>query len=116
MREVTSARVLVDGVHEQWSVLHACTLVAVIGMTAAPAGQFWVVTDFVVDPQRRRCGWGGRAWRALMQVPQIAMRSRFRAFVAEDNPGAQAFFAALGWETLRAPTYGEPFWTIGWRR
>jgi hypothetical protein len=52
----------------------------------------------------------------LLAQPAMHTRRHWRAYVAEDNRGAQAFFDALGWQRLAAPSAEDPFWTYTWRR
>lgn len=110
------AHVMADSVGEQWAIGEAEALVAVIGLAPDPDHAAWVITDFAVDPARRSQGWGRRAWQALLALPTMQTRRHWRAYVAEDNPGAQAFFDALGWTRQSAPSPEDPFWTVVWQR
>lgn len=110
------AHVLADIEGEQWAVLADGALVAVIGLTPDAEHDAWVITDVAVDPARRGQGWGRRALHALLALPAMQTRHRWRAYVAEDNPQAQGFFDALGWRRLSAPSADDPFWTYGWQR
>jgi len=116
MDEDWLAHVLADTEGEQWAVRSDAALVAVIGLTPDPEQSAWVITDFAVDPTRRGQGWGRRAWAALLAQPALRERRSFRAYVAEDNPEALAFFEVLGWQRLAAPSREDPFWALAWTR
>lgn len=108
--------VLADTEGEQWTVWAGEALVAVIGLTPHPETDGWVITDFAVDPARRGQGLGRRALQALLAQPEMARRERWLAYVAQDNPQAQAFFDALGWTRQAAPSAEDPFWTFTWQQ
>lgn len=108
--------VLADTEGEQWAVLADGGLVAVIGLTPDAEYDAWVITDVAVDPARRGLGWGRRALHALLALPAMQTRHCWRAYVAEDNPQAQGFFDALGWQRLCAPGADDPFWAYAWQR
>ncbi|WP_043700692.1 GNAT family N-acetyltransferase [Tepidimonas taiwanensis] len=110
------AHVMADPVGEQWALGKAQALVAVIGLVPEPEHGAWLISDFAVDPSQRGRGWGRRARQALLAQPAMHARRHWRAYVAEDNPGAQAFFDALGWTRQSAPSPEDPFWTYAWRR
>lgn len=97
------AHVLADTEGEQWAVLSNGALVTVIGLTPDATNSAWVITDLAVDPARRGQGWGRRALHAVLAQPALRTRHHWRAYVAQDNPQAQAFFDALGWRRMRAP-------------
>ncbi len=110
------AHVLADTEGEQWVGVAAGVLVAVLGLVPDAEHDTWVITDIAVDPARRGQGWGRRIVQAVLALPALPPRHRWRAFVAEDNPQAQGFFEALGWQRLCAPSADDPFWTYGWQR
>ncbi|WP_299453883.1 GNAT family N-acetyltransferase [uncultured Pigmentiphaga sp.] len=110
------AHVLTDTEGEQWAALAGEALVAVVGLSLDPEHEAWVISDLAVDPARRGQGWGRKALLGLLALPAMQQRPNWRAYVADDNPGAQAFFDALGWQRLLAPSADDPFWTFGWRR
>lgn len=110
------AHVLADTEGEQWTVWEGEALRAVIGLVPDPDHGVWVITDFAVDPARRGQGWGRRAWQALRALPAMKTRRHWRAYVAEDNPRALAFFDVLDWTRLVAPSAEDPFWTFGWQQ
>lgn len=114
MDEEWLAHVLADTEGEQWTVRYGAALVTVIGLTPDPEHGAWVLTDWAVDPALRGQGWGRRAWAALLAQPALRERRCFRAYVAEDNPEALAFFEALGWRRLAAPSREDPFWALAW--
>jgi ribosomal protein S18 acetylase RimI-like enzyme len=116
MDDAWLAHVLTDTDGEQWVALADGTLVAVIGLAPDPEYDAWVITDVAVDPARRGQGWGRSAVHALLALPAMQTRHRWRAYVAEDNPQAQSFFDALGWQRLKCPDTDDPFWTYGWQR
>lgn len=107
--------VLTDVEGEQWSFFVDDELVAVVGLVPDQDNNAWVISDFAVDPARRRQGWGRRAWETLLALPARMQRINWRAYVAADNLQAQAFFDALGWLRLMPPSSGDPYWAFAWR-
>lgn len=110
------ADVLADTNGEEWAVLADGVLLAVVGLTSDSEVGCWVITDFAVDPRRRGQGWGRRAWQALCALPALKARPHWRAYVADDNPQAQAFFEAQGWRRLEALGIEDGLWTYCWQR
>lgn len=71
--------------------------IAVMGCVWDPDGASHVVTDFAVDPRRRRSGLGRRALASATAWEGHPAARGWTAFVDPRNERAFAFFADLGW-------------------
>lgn len=74
--------------------------VALVGCVWGDADNDHAITDFAVDPARRRAGLGARVLAAVLAWdghPAPRDGGRWTTYVMEDNRRAHAFFSAQGW-------------------
>ena len=64
----------------------------------SPPGARERIEQFRVEPDVRRCGWGGRCVQALLDGP-LASAANVEVRVLEDNAPARAFWQRIGFRT-----------------
>jgi len=77
--------------------------VALVGCVWGDTENDHAITDFAVDPARRRTGLGVSALSAVLAWeghPTPRAGGRWTTYVMEDNRRAHAFFTAQGWTDL----------------
>ncbi len=96
--------VLTDESGRQFAVMDQSQLVAVVGVVF-PTNEVpdYVISDIAVNPKLRSMGVGRRVVERLLREFELKEYEQWKAFVAQDNQGAFAFFQSLGW-VLRSNT------------